>query len=67
VRVAGEGVQDQDRVGSGRIQFAVGFVGYVNRSKRDAAIEQQRIETNDLGLNNHRSLLSIVPAALLLL
>ena len=53
VRVAGEGVQDQDRVRFGGVQFAVGFVGDVDGREGDAVIERDRRESGELGFHDH--------------
>ena len=58
VRVAGEGVQDQDGVALARVQLAVGFVGYFDRRERGAAIEGNRVKADDMGLDNHGGELS---------
>ena len=39
---------------SAGVQLAVGFVGDVDRRKIHAAVEGQGIETDDLGLDDHR-------------
>ena len=62
MRVAGEGVQDQDGVGFGRVQFAVGFVGYVDGRKSGAAIERKRIKPGKLGLGDHDGRLAFIVA-----
>ena len=56
-------MQDQDRVGSAGVQFAVGFVSDIDGRKIHAAVEGQGIETNDLGFDDHSVCLSIVTAA----
>ena len=58
VRIAGKGVQDQDGVGLGRVQFAIGFVGDIDGRKSHAAIQGQGIETNDLGFDDHSAVIS---------
>ena len=58
VRVAGKRVQDQDGVGLGGVQRAVGLVGHLDRRQRGAAIEGDGIEPYGVGLDDHAGRIS---------
>jgi hypothetical protein len=53
VLIAGQGMADQDRVGTFGVQLAVGLVGNLKRREIDAGIEAQgllRPEADELGM-----------------
>jgi hypothetical protein len=48
VRIAGKGVEDQDRIAPRGVQMAPRFIGYVHRGKDDAGVQNQRRELDQL-------------------
>ena len=54
VRIAGKRVQDQNGVGLGGVQLAIGFVSDVHGAERPAAIKRQGIEPDTIGLDDHQ-------------
>ena len=53
MRVAAEGVQNEDGVGLGGVQLAVGLVGHFDRRKDRAVIERQGIKPDSTGRYDH--------------
>jgi len=51
--IAGERMQDQDRIALGVVQCAVGLVRDVHGCERGATVEGNRIKLDNLGLGDH--------------
>ena len=51
--IARESVQDQNGIGFGGVQLAVGFVRHFHRRQSGAAVQRNRIKPDSVGLNDH--------------